>query len=108
MQNGAHRALPPKITRSKAGVIHLTRVLGAAWAADGIRVNGIAPGLVKTKMTSVTTDDPKRLAERLETIPLKRLGSTEEIASIALFLASPMASYVVGQTIVADGGRTLS
>lgn len=96
----------PAYAASKAGLIHLTRVLGAAWAADGIRVNGIAPGLVGTKMTTVTTDDPKRLAERLESIPLKRLGTPEEMASIALFLASPMSSYIVGHTIVADGGRT--
>jgi len=96
----------PAYAASKAGLIHLTRVLGAAWAADGIRVNGIAPGLIRTKMTTVTTDDPKRLAARLESIPLKRLGTPEEMAAIALFLASPMASYIIGHTIVADGGRT--
>lgn len=98
----------PAYAASKAGLIHLTHVLGAAWAVDGIRVNGIAPGLVETKMTSVTTDNPKRLAERLAGIPLKRLGDPDEIASIALFLASPMASFIIGQTIVADGGRTLT
>lgn len=96
----------PAYSASKAGLIHLTRVLGAAWARDGIRVNGIAPGLVDTRMISVTTENPERLAERLKGIPLGRLASPEEIASIALFLASPMASYIVGQTIVADGGRT--
>ncbi|MDP3857966.1 MAG: SDR family oxidoreductase, partial [Stagnimonas sp.] len=98
----------PAYSASKAGLIHLTRVLGAAWASDGIRVNGVAPGLVETKMTSVTTDNPDRLAARLAGIPLKRLGTPEEIASIALFLASPMASFIVGHTIVADGGRTLT
>lgn len=98
----------PAYAASKAAVIHLTRTLGVAWAGDGIRVNGIAPGLVATKMTKATTDHPHRLAKRLEGIPLKRLGEPEEIAAIALFLASPAAAYVVGQTIVADGGRTLS
>lgn len=98
----------PAYAASKAGLIHLTRVLGAAWASDGIRVNGIAPGLVETKMITATTEKPERLAARLSSIPLKRLGTPEEIASIALFLASPMASYIVGQTIMADGGRTLN
>jgi 3-oxoacyl-[acyl-carrier protein] reductase len=98
----------PAYAASKAGLIHLTHVLGAAWAGDGIRVNGIAPGLVDTKMISVTSENPERLAARLAGIPLKRLAQPEEIASIALFLASPMASYIVGQTIVADGGRTLT
>lgn len=98
----------PAYAASKAGLIHLTRVLGAAWAEDGIRVNGIAPGLVNTKMISVTSENPARLAARLAGIPLKRLGQVNEIASIALFLASPMAGYIVGHTIVADGGRTLT
>lgn len=98
----------PAYSASKAGLIHLTHVLGAAWARDGIRVNGIAPGLVETKMITVTTGNPERLAERLKGIPLGRLASPAEIASIALFLASPMSSYIVGQTIIADGGRTLT
>jgi 3-oxoacyl-[acyl-carrier protein] reductase len=98
----------PAYAASKAGLIHLTRTLAVAWAGDGIRVNGIAPGLVATKMTAATTDRPDRLEKRLADIPLKRLGQPEEIGGIALFLASPLASYVIGQTIVADGGRTLS
>ena len=98
----------PAYAASKAGVIQLTRTLADAWAADGIRVNGIAPGLVATKMVKVTTEDPERLAARLAGIPLKRLGTVEEIAGVALFLASPLAAYVVGQTIVADGGRSLA
>jgi 3-oxoacyl-[acyl-carrier protein] reductase len=98
----------PAYAASKAGVIHLTRTLGDAWAPEGIRVNGIAPGLVATKMIKVTTDDPQRLAHRLAGIPLKRMGTVDEIAGIALFLASPLAAYVVGQTIVADGGRSLA
>lgn len=98
----------PAYAASKAGLIHLTRTLAVAWADDGIRVNGIAPGLIATKMTTATTDRPDRLEKRLAAIPLKRLGQPEEIGGIALFLASPLASYVIGQTIVADGGRTLS
>lgn len=98
----------PAYSASKAGAIHLTRALGDAWAGRGIRVNGIAPGLIATKMTEVTTSDPTRLQERLKGIPLNRLGRPEEIAGVALFLASPLAAYIVGETIVVDGGRTLS
>jgi 3-oxoacyl-[acyl-carrier protein] reductase len=98
----------PAYSASKAGAIHLTRTLGDAWASRGIRVNGIAPGLIATKMTEVTTSDPTRLNERLKGIPLKRLGRPEEIAGVAMFLASPLAGYIIGETIVVDGGRTLS
>lgn len=97
----------PAYAASKAGAIHLTATLGDAWAGEGIRVNGIGPGLVETKMTKVTTDNPERLAQRLAGIPLARLGTVDEIAGIALFLASPLSAYVVGQTIIADGGRSL-
>lgn len=98
----------PAYSASKAGAIHLTRTLGDAWASRGIRVNGIAPGLVATRMTEVTTSDPVRLQERLKGIPLNRLGRPEDISGVALFLASPLAAYIVGETIVVDGGRTLS
>jgi 3-oxoacyl-[acyl-carrier protein] reductase len=87
--------------------VGLTRTLGDAWAQDGIRVNGIAPGLVDTKLTKVTTSNPKRLEERLKGIPLRRLGTAEDMAGAALFLASPLASYIVGQTIIVDGGLHL-
>jgi 3-oxoacyl-[acyl-carrier protein] reductase len=97
----------PSYNASKAGAVGLTRTLGEAWAEDGIRVNGIAPGLVDTKMTKVTTGNPKRLAASIQEIPLKRLGTPTDMAGAALFLASPLASYVVGQTIIVDGGLTL-
>ena len=97
----------PAYNASKAGAVGLTRTLGEAWAEDGIRVNGIAPGLVDTKMTKVTTANPKRLEGALARIPLKRLGRPEDMAGAALFLASPLSSYVVGQTIVVDGGLIL-
>jgi 3-oxoacyl-[acyl-carrier protein] reductase len=94
----------PAYAASKAGAIGLTRTLGEAWATDGIRVNGIAPGLVETKLTKVTTDHPHRLAATLAKIPLGRLGQPSEMGGVALFLASPLASYVIGQTLVVDGG----
>jgi 3-oxoacyl-[acyl-carrier protein] reductase len=97
----------PAYNASKTGAVGLTRTLGEAWAEDGIRVNGIAPGLVDTKMTRVTTSNPKRLEGALARIPLRRLGTPADMAGAALFLASPLASYVVGQTIVVDGGLIL-
>ena len=82
-------------------------LVAQAWAEDGIRVNGIAPGLVDTKMTKVTTQNPKRLEGAIERIPLKRLGTPDDMAGAALFLASPLAAYVLGQTLVVDGGLIL-
>jgi 3-oxoacyl-[acyl-carrier protein] reductase len=97
----------PAYNASKTGAMGLTRTLGEAWAGNGIRVNGIAPGLVDTKMTRATTANPKRLEGALERIPLKRLGTPADMAGAALFLASPLASYVIGQTIIVDGGLIL-
>jgi 3-oxoacyl-[acyl-carrier protein] reductase len=97
----------PAYAASKAGVVGLTRTLGQAWAGDGIRVNGVAPGLVDTKLTKVTTEHPDRLAASLATIPLGRLGEPADMAGAVLFLASPLAAYVVGQTLIVDGGLTL-
>ena len=98
----------PAYNASKAGLVGLTRTLGEAWARDGIRVNGIAPGLVDTKLTKVTTENPERLARALSGIPLGRLGQPEDMAGVALFLASPLAAYVIGQTIPVDGGLILA
>jgi 3-oxoacyl-[acyl-carrier protein] reductase len=97
----------PAYGASKAGAVGLTRTLGEAWAGDGIRVNGIAPGLVDTKLTKITVDHPDRLAASLARIPLRRLGTPQDMAGVALFLASPLAAYVIGQTIIVDGGLVL-
>lgn len=98
----------PAYAASKAGAASLTKTLGEVWARDGIRVNGIAPGLVPTKLTSVTTDHPERLEASIKRIPLRRMGTPEDMAGAALFLASPLAAYITGQTLVVDGGLTLS
>jgi len=98
----------PAYAASKAGAASLTKTLGEAWAREGIRVNGIAPGLVPTKLTAVTTDHPDRLAASLRKIPLGRMGTPEDMAGAALFLASPLSAYITGQTLVVDGGLTLS
>lgn len=97
----------PAYNASKAGVVGLTKTLGQAWANKGIRVNGIAPGLVDTKLTKVTTEHPDRLAGALRNIPLGRLGEPADMAGAALFLASPLSAYIAGQTIIVDGGLTL-
>ena len=96
----------PAYSASKSGVVGLTRTLGDAWAKR-IRVNSIAPGLVDTKLTAVTTRDPARREAALKKIPIGRLGTPEDMAGPALFLASDLAKYIVGQTIVVDGGRLL-
>ena len=98
----------PAYSASKHGVVGLTASLGQAWARDGIRVNGIAPGLVDTKLTKVTTDSPERLAGTMRKIPVRRLGTPSDMAGAALFLASPLSAYVVGRTLIVDGGLTLS
>ena len=97
----------PAYAASKAGAVSLVKTLAKAWAAEGIRVNGIAPSLVDTKMTKVTMNNADRRERALAKIPLRRFASVDEMAGVALFLASPLASYVCGQTIVVDGGLTL-
>lgn len=97
----------PAYAASKAGAIHLTATLGKAWAPLGIRVNGVAPGVVDTKLTKVITDNPQRRQECIDGIPAGRLGTPEDMAGACLFLASPLASYMNGQTIAVDGGRML-
>ncbi|MEH6527083.1 MAG: SDR family oxidoreductase [Sneathiella sp.] len=97
----------PAYNASKTGALGFTRTMGQAWAKDGIRVNGVAPGLVDTKLTKVTTENPDRLKATTQSIPMRRLGTPEDIAGAVLYLASPLASYVTGQTIVVDGGLIL-
>ena len=97
----------PAYAASKAGAISLTKTLGQAYARDGIRVNGLAPGLVDTKLTKVTTQSPERLEGALAAIPQQRMGNPEDMAGASIFLASPLASYVTGHTLVVDGGLSL-
>ncbi|MBN8849499.1 MULTISPECIES: SDR family oxidoreductase [unclassified Sphingomonas] len=97
----------PAYAASKAAAVQLVRTLALAWAGAGIRVNGIAPSLVDTKMTRVTMDNAERRAGALSRIPLGRFGTVEDMANVALFLASPLAGFMCGQTLVVDGGVTL-
>lgn len=97
----------PAYAASKAGALSLTKTLGQAWAPLGIRVNGFAPGLVDTKLTKVTMNHPDRREKALAKFPIGRFGTAEDMAGVALFLASPLSAYVVGQTLLVDGGLTL-
>ncbi len=107
---GAFRSNPqlPAYNASKAAIESLTRTLALDWAGDGIRVNGIAPGMVPTRMTKVAADDPKRVAAYVARVPLGRTGKVENVADLAVFLASPSASYLTGLTIPVEGGRLLT
>ena len=97
----------PAYGASKAAAVSLVGSLAQAWAAEGIRVNGIAPGFVPTKMTKVTTESEKRREGVIARIPMGRMGSPDDMAGAALYLASPLASYVTGQTLIVDGGLSL-
>jgi 3-oxoacyl-[acyl-carrier protein] reductase len=97
----------PAYAASKAGAISFTKTLGQAWAPMGVRVNGLAPGLVDTKLTKVTTENPKRLEGALRAIPQGRMGLPADMGGAAVFLASPLASYVTGHTLIVDGGLSL-
>ena len=107
---GAYHAMlgNPAYAASKAGAVSLVGSLAQAWAGEGIRVNGIAPGLVPTKLTKVTTENEQRAAGAVARVPAGRMGTPQDMAGAALFLASPLADYIVGQTIRVDGGMTLA
>ncbi len=89
---------------SKAGVIMLTRVLALELASYNIRVNAIAPGWIRTDLTDPVWRNPEARKEVDATIPMGRWGTVDEMASVALFLASDASSYVNGHTVLADGG----
>ncbi|MWB78164.1 glucose 1-dehydrogenase [Pseudooceanicola sp. 216_PA32_1] len=88
---------------SKAALIHLSRTMGVEWAEHGVRVNVISPGSVLTPLLLANMTRETQAA-RAERIPLGRMGAPREIADLAVFLASPMASYITAQEICCDGG----
>ena len=97
----------PAYTASKAGLLGLTRALGDKWAPDGVRVNLVAPGFIATRMTAPARIDPGYEARLMKAIPMRRWGEPKEIADAILFLASPAASYITGQSLAIDGGMLL-
>ena len=91
---------------SKAADMQLARGLALEWGPHNIRVNCIAPGLIRTEFARALWEDEALVARRIEATPLRRLGEPEDIAGVALLLASPAGRYITGQTIVVDGGVT--
>jgi NAD(P)-dependent dehydrogenase (short-subunit alcohol dehydrogenase family) len=92
---------------SKAGVMHMARVLALEWAPDGIRVNAVGPTIVPTDMTSDVRDDPAYMTAKLATIPLGRMAEPQDVADTVTYLLSPASGMVTGQTIFVDGGVTI-
>jgi NAD(P)-dependent dehydrogenase (short-subunit alcohol dehydrogenase family) len=92
---------------SKAAAHHMARNLAAEWGPKNVRVNAIAPGLIKTEFARALWEDESRRRERVAATPLRRLGEPRDIGGVAAFLASDAAAFVTGQCIVADGGVTI-
>ena len=86
------------------GVARLTKSLASAYAADGIRVNAVAPGWIETALTKPLQDNPTRAQAILARTPLRRWGQPEDVAGTALFLCSPAASFITGAILPVDGG----
>lgn len=97
----------PAYTASKTGLLGFTRAVADQWARDGVRVNLVAPGFIETRMTAAVRADERKAGNTLRAIPVRRFGTPAEVAAAALFLASPQASYITGQSIVVDGGLML-
>ena len=92
---------------SKAGLISLTQVLAREWGKDGIRANVLCPGLVKTKFSAALWQNQKLMQQLQHHLPLGRIGQPEEIAGLAVYLASDASSFCTGGVFVADGGQMI-
>jgi NAD(P)-dependent dehydrogenase (short-subunit alcohol dehydrogenase family) len=90
---------------TKAAYVMLTQVMAKEWGQWGIRVNAIAPGLIKTRLSEALWKDPATGKAAVERIALLRLGEPDDVAGVVLFLASDLAKYVTGETVVVDGGQ---
>ncbi|MCE9658932.1 MAG: SDR family oxidoreductase [Burkholderiales bacterium] len=100
--------LVPGYSASKGGVAQLTKSLAIAYAADGIRVNAVAPGWIATPLTQALQDDPARAAPILARTPMGRWGTPEDVAGPVLFLASAAARFVTGVVLPVDGGYLIA
>lgn len=90
---------------AKGGVNQWTKCLAIRLAAEGVRVNGIGPGSINTEMFQSIADNPQKMHEVLSRTPMGRPGEPDEVAKVAVFLASDYSSYMTGETVYPDGGR---
>jgi len=93
---------------TKAAILSMTKTMAVELGGTGIRVNAIAPGLIKTRFSTILVETEAVLEKIIERTPLGRYASPEEIAGGALYLASDAASFLTGQTLVIDGGMTIA
>ncbi len=100
--------LVPGYSASKGGVAQLTKSLAIAYAADGIRVNAVAPGWIATPLTQALQSDPVRSAPILARTPMGRWGTPADVAGPVLFLAGPAAAFVTGIVLPVDGGYLIT
>lgn len=98
----------PGYGAAKAGIVQMTKTLAVAWAGDPIRVNAVAPGLIESRMTAPMIDMPELSREHLDRTPMARWGTADDIAGPVLFLCSPAARFITGQTLPVDGGYSIS
>jgi NAD(P)-dependent dehydrogenase (short-subunit alcohol dehydrogenase family) len=98
----------PGYGAAKAGIVQMCKSLAVAWAAEGIRVNAVAPGLVRSKMTAPLEAMPQFAQPTIDRTPMKRWGEPDDIAGPVLFLASPAARFITGQTLNVDGGFSIT
>lgn len=95
-------------TATKAAIIKLTEQMALEWAPHGVRVNCVAPGFIDSGMSAAVYQDAEVRMVRSQAVPMRRLGTAEDIAGVVLFLASDAASYISGQTVIVDGGVSQS